>query len=49
VRWNPQTYQQTAFIHLTDPPFYGGLCLTSIAAGANAVWVTVGESVNFRC
>ena len=49
VRWNPQTYQQTAFIHLTDPPFYGGLCLTSIAAGASAVWVTVGESVDFRC
>ena len=45
----PSDLSTTAFIHLTDPPFYGGLCLTSIAAGASAVWVTVAESVNYGC
>ena len=26
-----------------------GLCLTSIAAGADAVWVTLAPSVNHAC
>ena len=41
--------KQTANIHVTDPPFYDGLCLTSIAAGAGAVWVTVAANVNYHC
>ena len=41
VRWDPATYQPVDTIAVTDPPRFGGLCLTSIAAGAGAVWVTV--------
>ena len=48
-RWDGQTHQGAFNIHVTDPPFYGGLCLTSIAAGARAVWVTVAANVNFGC
>jgi len=40
---------QTAFIHVTDPPFYGGLFLTSITAGAGAVWVTIAANNNYHC
>ena len=49
VRWNSQTYQIDATIHVAEPPFFGGLCLTSIAAGARAVWVTVGPLLDYRC
>ena len=35
-----------ANVHVTDPPFYDGLCLTSIAAGAGAVWVTVAAEAS---
>jgi hypothetical protein len=49
VRWNGQTHQAAHDIHVTDPPFYDGLCLTSIAAGAGAVWVTVAANVDFGC
>jgi serine/threonine-protein kinase len=48
-RWNGQTYQGTINIHVVDPPFYGGLCLTSIASGAGAVWVTVAGNLNDGC
>ncbi len=48
MRWDGQTHQNAANIRVTDPPFYGGLCLTSIAAGAGAVWVTVAANVNYR-
>ena len=41
VRWDGQTYQVADDIRVTAPPFYDGLCLTSIAAGAGAVWATV--------
>jgi streptogramin lyase len=52
-RWDGITYQITAVIHVTDPPFYApasrGLCLTSLAAGAGAVWVSVSQSEPRGC
>jgi hypothetical protein len=48
-RWSRLTYQGTFNIHVTDPPFYGGACLTSIAAGARAVWVTLGPNLAYAC
>jgi serine/threonine-protein kinase len=48
-RWDDQTYQGTANIHVTDPPLYYGQCLTAIAAGARFVWVTAAASVNYHC
>ncbi len=48
-RWNGQTHQGAFTIRVADPPFYGGLCLTSIATGAGAVWVTVAPNLNFGC
>jgi hypothetical protein len=44
VRWDGVTHQPASNIRVTAPPYYGGLCLTSLAAGAGAVWVTVGEN-----
>ena len=41
VRWDGRTHQVAANIRVTDPPFFDGPCLSSIAAGAGAVWVTV--------
>jgi len=41
VRWDGGSYQVAANIRLTDPPFFDGPCLSSIATGAGAVWVTV--------
>jgi DNA-binding beta-propeller fold protein YncE len=41
ARWDGQTHQVAANIRVTDPPFFDGECLSSIAAGAGAVWVTV--------
>jgi Protein kinase domain len=49
VRWDPTTYQPVGTIAVTDPPLFGGLCLTSIAAGADAVWVTLAPSFVQRC
>jgi hypothetical protein len=51
IRWDPTTYQPVGTIAVTDPPLYGGLCLTAIAAGADAVWVTLAppiQSAPFR-
>jgi streptogramin lyase len=48
-RWNPSTYQLHQLIPVTHPPFYYGSCLTSIAAGADAVWVTLAPAVNYAC
>jgi Protein kinase domain len=41
VRFDGQTHQPAANVRVADPPFADGPCLTSIAAGAGAVWVTV--------
>jgi DNA-binding beta-propeller fold protein YncE len=49
VRWDGTTYQVVDTIAVTEPPLYDGLCLTSIAAGAEAVWVTLASSVNHAC
>jgi streptogramin lyase len=49
VRWDGTTYQVVETIAVTDPPLYDGLCLTSIAAGADAIWVTLARSVNHDC
>ena len=48
-RWDGQTHQEASNIRVTHPPFYDGLCLTSIAAGAGAVWVTVAANVDYHC
>ena len=48
VRWDGQTYQSVADIPVTESAVYGGLCLTSIAAGAGAVWVTVAVERQLR-
>jgi Protein kinase domain len=49
VRWSSTTAQLVASVRLADSPFWGGPCLTSIAAGARAVWVTVGPSRGSTC
>ena len=49
TRRDGQTHQDTAVIHLTDAPYNGGLCLTSIAAGARAIWVTVTPNTYYEC
>jgi DNA-binding beta-propeller fold protein YncE len=49
VRWSGQTYQVAANVGVTHPPSFEGLCLTSIAAGAGAVWVTVAAHVGYAC
>lgn len=48
-RWNPSTYQLDHLTEVTDPPFYDGSCLTSIAAGTDAVWVTLAPAVEDGC
>jgi protein kinase-like protein len=49
VRWKTQSYKVANAFRLTDPPFFGGLCLTSIAAGAGGVWVTVAPATDHTC
>jgi DNA-binding beta-propeller fold protein YncE len=48
-RWNRLSHQGAANIHVVQPPFYGGPCLTSIAAGERAVWVTLGPNLQYAC
>jgi hypothetical protein len=53
VRWDGETYQPIDEIRVTEPPSYVGACLTSLAVGDGAVWVTVvandGLNVNNGC
>jgi Protein kinase domain len=43
-------YSLEKVITVASPPgYYGGLCLTSLVAGAGAVWVTVAHSVDPTC
>jgi len=44
VRWDAITQGLAHVFRVTDPPLYAGDCLTSIAAGAGAVWVTVAAA-----
>jgi Protein kinase domain len=41
VRWDGLTKEPVGDIHVTGDPKFGAPCMTSIAAGAGAVWVTV--------
>jgi hypothetical protein len=34
---------------VTDPSFYDGSCMLSMAAGAGAVWVTLETATSFGC
>jgi len=43
VRFDQTTKQITGTIRVTEAPFWRGLCITSIAAGAGGVWVTMGD------
>ncbi|HEU5213103.1 MAG TPA: hypothetical protein VFU10_10070, partial [Gaiellaceae bacterium] len=49
VRWDGSTHGIAATIHLSDTPGLNGPCLTSVAPGAGAVWVTAGPHVYFAC
>jgi serine/threonine protein kinase/class 3 adenylate cyclase len=49
VRWDAATKQPIATVRVTGSPSFGGPCMTSIAAGAGAVWVTVASSVAYSC
>ena len=44
VRWDGSTHDVASDIRVTAPPTYDGLCLTSLAAGHGAVWVTVNAN-----
>jgi streptogramin lyase len=48
-RWSGVSHQGVGNIHVTSPPYYDGLCLTSIAAGAGAVWATVTANDTYSC
>jgi hypothetical protein len=39
-RWSPSTFALSHVVQVTDAPLYDGSCLTSLAAGAGAVWLT---------
>jgi hypothetical protein len=45
-RWNPPNLAHLT--QVTDPPYYWGNCLTSIAAAGGAVWVTLAASEQDR-
>jgi DNA-binding beta-propeller fold protein YncE len=49
VRWDGQTKQIASSIPVAAPPVWGGPCLTSVAAGADGVWVTVAPSRGSTC
>jgi hypothetical protein len=48
-RWSGASHQPVRNIHVTSPPYYDGLCLTSIASGAGAVWATVTANDTYSC
>jgi streptogramin lyase len=48
-RWDPRDYRLDQSIPVTDPPVYGGMCITSIAAGGDAVWVTLAAPREHAC
>jgi hypothetical protein len=49
VRWDAQTKQIASSIPVAAPPVWGGPCLTSVAAGADGVWVTVAPLPGSTC
>jgi Protein kinase domain len=48
-RFDPDRGRVRSVIHVTEPPFYGGLCLTSVAAGLGGVWATLAAPIDFAC
>jgi hypothetical protein len=50
-RWDAASYEPAGTFRLTDAPVpeVDGLCLTALAAGAGAVWVTVSSSITYDC
>jgi predicted Ser/Thr protein kinase len=40
-RWNPPNLAPRGDITVTDPPYYDGSCITSLAADRYAIWVTL--------
>lgn len=46
-RWNGATKEPLGNIHVTGAPQFGAPCMTSIASGAGAVWVTVARPTIF--
>jgi hypothetical protein len=49
VRWSGLTKQPVGEVHVTGDPDFGAPCLTSIAAGAESVWVTVAPNSQIGC
>jgi hypothetical protein len=49
VRWDGRTKEPVGDIHVTGAPQFGAPCLTSIASGAGAIWVTVGPPSTLPC
>jgi hypothetical protein len=43
-KWHPPNLApHHGNIYVTDPPIYGGNCITSLAAGGGAIWVTLAR------
>jgi hypothetical protein len=49
VRWSGSTKQPVGDIHVTEAPQFGAPCMTSIASGVGAVWVTVATATQLSC
>jgi serine/threonine-protein kinase len=49
VRWSGLTKQPVGDIHVTEAPQFGAPCMTSIASGVGAVWVTVATATQLSC
>jgi hypothetical protein len=50
VRFDAVSKQPLATVHVVaESPFWGGPCITSIAAGAGSMWVTVAPSSGWSC
>jgi hypothetical protein len=49
VRWDAATKGLAGTIRVTDSPYWDGPCMTWVAAGAGAVWVTVAPSSGYSC
>ena len=45
--WHPPNLHKV--VSVTDAPTSDGSCITSLAAGGGAVWVTLAPSINFTC
>jgi len=45
--WHPPN--PAASLQVTDQPNFDGSCLTSLAAGGGAIWVTLAPSIDFTC